>query len=88
MRQLRLLGIWLEQQMPRRPLRRFMRSSSISSIGPAALPEGDDEDALVRGEIDDAGPLPSGMSRLSVWPSKRRRRSKADGDVAGLECAR
>src|SRR5579863_9459338 len=24
------------------------------------------------------GPLPSGMSRLSLWPSKRRRRSNAE----------
>ena len=32
------MGNWLEQQMPRRPLRRFMRSSRVSSMGPAALP--------------------------------------------------
>ena len=33
-----LSGSWLVQHMPRRPLRRFMRSSRVSSIGPAALP--------------------------------------------------
>jgi len=33
------LGNWLEQQMPRMPLRRFTRSSSTSSMGPAALPK-------------------------------------------------
>jgi hypothetical protein len=45
-----LLGNWLEQQMPRIPLRRFMRSSRTSSMGPAAFAQRDHEDALVAGD--------------------------------------
>ena len=36
--QLRCFATWFQQQMPRSPLRRFMRSSNVSSMGPAALP--------------------------------------------------
>src|SRR5580698_5370485 len=84
MRQLSSGGIWPEQQTPRRPWRRFMRLSRVSSMAGAALPMAITKTRLksLRSMIG-APPLTetpplSGSRRWSLEPSKRMRRSKAD----------
>ena len=73
--------------MPRRPLRRFMRSSKSFEHGSGGFAERNDKDALVGGEIDGCRAAAVGHKAMQNVALKAQAAVESGRDIACLERA-